>query len=1033
MDPSLAQKIWVLYLQAEGLNGLLLLLVCGTLYSHRRRTYFLYWTLAWLAFVLWRLLNGLAVGESWLGAAAVDGKGTALSCLAAVCGWWHVGLWVFGLLHLRHVYQTSAAPAGEAAPPPPPMLDMRVTLRCLAAMTALAVLVQALWPHAAQRVLATMMAVVYGGSAVWFAAWWWRTGLLGALMLPVSLGLCALARLYSTRLVLDPAAGAIPLSVLYYNALLDFLLQTFTVVAMIVVLLGDENVLLRETSRRLAESEDRFRLLFEHSGVGMALLSSEGDFLQANPALVQMLGYPVEELLGRHVTDLMYAEDRSSGGGDHLRDKVNEPQYEKEKRFLHRSGRLVWSRLMRVPIRDSQGAIRYHATIFIDVTERKHVEEALATSENRLRLRFQQAFDGICLWSSAGTFLDANPALCRLLGMSREELLGRDVAEMAVDAEVVRHHLRAVLESSGNHCETRLLSRGGSPVDVEVNSAVIEVEEQRLILGICRDISARKRAEAALRQVQTALRAERDFIARILQTAEALIVVLDAEGRILRFNDKCQSVSGRREEEVQGRLFWELLLPERVVAKVRGRFQQLLAGADPAETYENPWCNRDGGERLIAWRCSLIRDEGGKPRHIIAVGLDVTEQRQLEEQVIHARKMETLGTLVGGIAHDFNNQLTAILGNLDMARSDLDQLRSPQGPARISRQPALDDVVPCVQDAERAAQRCARMTARLLTFSRGRVGAMRPLALDQLVGETATALQRELPDIKVEVSAPPDLSPVTADVAQVQELLLNLTANACDAMPNGGTLTLTLANRTFATEDCAANLDARPGSFVELCVRDTGRGMTPEVRERVFEPFFTTKRPGQGAGMGLSVAFGIVKGHKGWITVQSELGAGTSFRIYLPVAPAQLQPTAPPALPVPAQVVGGRILVVDDERVVRNLARTVLERVGFQVLTADSGEKALSIYRREGSAIDLVLLDYSMPRMNGVQALKELARLDPDVCVIFCSGYHTDDQVDQMLAAGARAFVPKPYRPRDIVQAIRRVLAQKRITPKTER
>src|SRR5262249_37245701 len=174
----------------------------------------------------------------------------------------------------------------------------------------------------------------------------------------------------------------------------------------------------------------------------------EGDFLQVNPALVQMLGYPVEELLGRHVTDLMYAEDRSSGGSDHLRDKANEPQYEKEKRFLHHSGRLVWSRLMRVPIRDSQGAIRYHAIIFIDVTERKHAEEALAASEKRLRLRFQQAFDGICLWSPSGTFLDANPALCRLLGMSREELLGRDVAEMAVDAEVVRRHLRAVLESS---------------------------------------------------------------------------------------------------------------------------------------------------------------------------------------------------------------------------------------------------------------------------------------------------------------------------------------------------------------------------------------------------------------------------------------------------------------------------------------------------------------------------------------------------------------------------------------------------------
>jgi PAS domain S-box-containing protein len=661
----------------------------------------------------------------------------------------------------------------------------------------------------------------------------------------------------------------------------------------------------RQSGRRQAESEDRFRLLFEHGGVGMALLSPDGDFLQVNPALVQMLGYPAAELLGRHISDIMYSEDRSIR--DRLSERTNASQYEKEKRFLHRAGHIVWARLMRVPIHDAQGAVRYHATIFIDVTARKHAEQALAASEKRLRLRFQQAFDGICLWSPAGTFLDANPALCRLLGVSREELLGRDVAEVAVDAEVVRHHLRAVLESSGNHCETRLLSQAGNPIDVEVNSAVLEVENQRLILGICRDISARKRTEAVL--------------------------------------------------------------------------------------------------------------------------------RRLEEQTTQARKMETLGTLVGGIAHDFNNQLTAILGNLDIVRSDLEEMQNAE--CRMQKEKnstlciphcALEELLPCVLDAEQAAQRCARLTARLLTFSRGRVGAMQKVALDQLVGETAGALQHELPGIKVEVQASPSVWPVTADVAQMQELLLNLTANARDAMPDGGVLTLALANRTFLAEDCEAHLEARPGSFVELCVRDTGCGMTPEVRERIFEPFFTTKKLGQGAGMGLSVVFGIVKGHKGWITVHSQPGAGTSVRIYLPAAQAQTPP--PAALPVPAQTIGGRILIVDDERIVRDLARAVLERVGFRVATADGGEQALDIYRREARAIDLVLLDYSMPRMNGVQVLGELQQLDPDVCVVFSSGYHTGHEVEEMLAAGARAFVPKPYRPQDIVQAIRQVLAQKLAEPR---
>jgi CheY-like chemotaxis protein len=200
--------------------------------------------------------------------------------------------------------------------------------------------------------------------------------------------------------------------------------------------------------------------------------------------------------------------------------------------------------------------------------------------------------------------------------------------------------------------------------------------------------------------------------------------------------------------------------------------------------------------------------------------------------------------------------------------------------------------------------------------------------------------------------------------------------------------------------------------------------MPPEIRERIFEPFFTTKKPGLGAGMGLSVVFGIVKGHKGWITVDSQPGKGTSFFIYLPVAravsPSAVQHIVRPLEPTNAE----RILIVDDEPLVRDVAKTVLERTGFQVVSAEGGEEALEIYRREGNAIDLVLLDYIMPRMNGVQVLKELQQLDPNVCVLFSSGYHTDHEVDQLLAAGGRGFVAKPYRPQDLVQSIRDVLGQ---------
>jgi two-component system cell cycle sensor histidine kinase/response regulator CckA len=522
----------------------------------------------------------------------------------------------------------------------------------------------------------------------------------------------------------------------------------------------------RPIERRATESEDRFRLLFDYSGVGMALLSADGDFVQVNPALSQLLGYQSDELIGKHILQVMHEEDRSS---NRLGNQTNEPQYEREKRFVHRDGHLFWARLVRVPIRDAAGTVRYHAVILVDVSGHKKTEEALR------------------------------------------------------------------------------------------------------------------------------------------------------------------------------------------------------------------------------------------------------EQRRMEEQLGRTRRMETLVTLVGGIAHDFNNQLTAILGNLDMLRMDVEQ-----GVTSDER------MQPCLHGAERAAQRCARMTARLLTFSRGRLGAMQTIALDHLLEETAAALQHELPGITLDVRTSPDLPPVTVDVAQMHELLLNLAANAREAMSEGGTLTLSLTPRAFDSGDCTGNLDARPGSFVELCVRDNGRGMTPEVRERIFEPFFTTKKPAQGQGMGLSVVFGIVKGHKGWIAVDSEVGVGSAFHIYLPAARTPAPSAAPPPLPARMPSRGERILVVDDEPLVRDLAQSVLERMGFSVVSAEDGDEALTIYRREGDKIDLVLLDYIMPRMNGVQVLKELQQLDAEVRVLFSSGYHTDHEVDQLLAAGARAFVAKPYRAQELVQAIHRVLASPR-------
>jgi PAS domain S-box-containing protein len=412
------------------------------------------------------------------------------------------------------------------------------------------------------------------------------------------------------------------------------------------------------------------------------------------------------------------------------------------------------------------------------------------------------------------------------------------------------------------------------------------------------------------------------------------------------------------------------------------------------------------GRRWFRPALHPVRGPAGRHPGTVVVLADVTRARELEEQLRQSQKMEAIGRLAGGIAHDFNNLLTAILGNVELLQRRLRD-ETDQGLAR---------------NVERAGLHAADLTRQLLGFARRSMLWLRPTDLNEVVREVITLVGRTIdPRISLETSLAPALWPVQADHGQLGQVLLNLCLNARDAMPQGGRLAVTTANRALTPEYARTRLDARPGDFALLRVEDTGHGIAPEVLPRVFEPFFTTKGPGHGTGLGLAVVHGIVQQHHGWVECYSEPDRGTRFDVYLPrheVPP----PEARPETPGPVGPAGrATILVAEDEDMLRTLVVTVLGRHGFEVIQARDGQEAVDVFLRERARIDAVLLDLVMPRVGGRDVLAQIRQAAPEVPVVLTSGF-AETPGEELERLGIQGFVSKPYRDRDLLGALRAAL-----------
>jgi signal transduction histidine kinase len=522
---------------------------------------------------------------------------------------------------------------------------------------------------------------------------------------------------------------------------------------------------------------------------------------------------------------------------------------------------------------------------------------------------------------------------------------------------------------------------------------LVKPVEPREILAMVGALIRVRQAEEEVRRAAQEWRTTFDAI------SDAVCLVGPA-GTVLRGNRALGELLNRPWDDLLGRPYARLLqealgLTEEEAARLPGQG----AGRETCELLL--------GKRWFRMTADPTVDEQGARTGTVHILTDVTRRKELEDQLRQGQKLEAIGRLAGGVAHDFNNLLTAITGNAAL----LLQRLPPQGP-----ESELAVVI------ERAAWRAAELTRQLLGFSRRTLLWLKPTDLNDAVAEVVGLLRRTIdPRVTLEVRRAQGLWLVQADPGQMSQVLMNLCLNACDALPNGGTLTLETSNAVVGEEHARADLEARPGSFVRVSVADTGHGIPAELLPRLFEPFFTTKEEGQGTGLGLAMVHGIVRQHQGWVQCRSEVGRGARFDIYLPRLDGAPAPPAP--APAPAPPPGGTetILVAEDNEMLRALAANFLRRNGFRVLLAQDGREAVEVFRSQQGGIDLVVLDLMMPHLSGPDALRQLRQIDPDVRAVFASGF-ADRQPADTGAAAVRGFIGKPYREHDLIQTVRAAL-----------
>jgi two-component system, cell cycle sensor histidine kinase and response regulator CckA len=757
---------------------------------------------------------------------------------------------------------------------------------------------------------------------------------------------------------------------------------------------GDATQRLARAQQALRSSDQLFRALFDQTLDAILIVDDEGRYVDVNPAACGLFGVGREQLIGRCIAEFADYGVDVHGAWSAFRATG------------HRVGAL---RLVRPDgqTRETEFAARadflpgFHLSIMRDVTDRKRDARARRDSDERYRQLFE-AIPQPVIVSDVQTkaILAANEAACRQYGYSREEFSRLGAGDLRMpDAPAVIAAFAPVGDGARHAGVTRHRAKDGRAFEASIACHSLTFDGGRVILSVVTDVTESGRAEQALRASEERFR-------RIVETAAEGVWLLDADAVTSYVNERMASMLGYTTAEMLGQHLFDFLR-EDLRESAADRIARHRTGQ--GDQFEPALRRKDGSEVSVFISSNPVFGTQGEYLGVLAMVTDMTERRLLEDQLRHAQKMDSIGRFAGSIAHDFNNLLGVIMGYSDAA------LRRVSDPEAVRLK---------LEGIQKAADRAAALTRQILAFSRRQVLVPRLLDLGTVVDDLNGMLHRLIgEDIELMAVVQPGLGRVRADPGQIEQVIINLAANARDAMPDGGRLVMELRNAEVDERRAAEHARLAPGSYVVLEVRDTGVGIPPELLERIFEPFFTTKEPGKGTGLGLATVYGIVEQSGGSITVGSEVGRGTTFTIYVPRVPVSARPRRDRDDDVDVSPRGTEtVLFVEDDDVMRTVAEETLTAFGYRVITAAGPYEALEIYRKLGDRPPMLVTDLVMPGMNGRELADRLVGEQPDLRVLLISGYSSDDLMRQQVAEEGRAFLQKPFTPVALARKIRELL-----------